>query len=389
MSVPDAPAIFDGLAELCMVGAALGCCYLFAACVAVLRFRRQRRVAHPRTEPVTILKPLHGAEPDLTACLASFCDQAYAGPIQMVCGVRDAGDEAINAVRRLMAERPDRAIELTIDGRDHGRNRKVSNLANMLPLARHNVTVISDSDMAVPADYLANIAGELQQPDVGAVTCLYHGVASSGRWSQYAALAINTHFLPNVVAALSLGLATPCFGSTIAMRRSILMRIGGFDAFAGCLADDYAIGDAVRSLGYNVAIPAFSIGHVCFEPDFAALVAHEIRAARTIKAIDPLGYFGSVVTHPLPLALFAALLGSGGGMWWLVLSALAGRIALCFCVEHAFGLPRQPIWLIPLRDLLSFAVFVSSYLGSTVTWRGVRYGVTGDGGLAPDERNSR
>jgi ceramide glucosyltransferase len=351
-------------------------------------FAARRRATACAPVPVTILKPLHGAEPSLSRRLASFCRQDYAAPVQVICGVQDPADPAV-AIARLLATSPEAPrFDLVIDARTHGSNPKISNLINMLPAARHDVLVMADSDMEVGPDYLAWIVAELQRPGVGAVTCLYHGVPLSGRWSSHAALGINTHFLPNVVTALALRLAQPCFGSTIAISRSLLSRIGGLAAFADQLADDYEIGQAVRAAGHEVAIPAFTIGHACFHERLRGLLAHELRAARTVRSIAPVGYAGAFVTHPFPLALAGALLG---GEYALVIAAaaLACRAALCICAERAFRLPRQPYWLIPSRDLLSFGVYIWSFFGMRVQWRGLRYRVAADGSLLSDRPEAR
>src|SRR5262249_39133091 len=153
-------------------------------------------------------------------------------------------------------------------------------------------------------------SAELQAPGVGAVTCLYHGVPAAGIWSRCAALSINAHFLPNVVVAIVLGLTQPCFGATIAMRRSTLAAIGGFQGVADDLADDHVMGKAVQRMGSKVLVAAFSVGHVCWHDSLRSLMAQEVRAARTIKTLDPVGYFGTIVSHPFPLALIAALCGA-------------------------------------------------------------------------------
>ena len=380
--------VLEILSGLCLGGAVLGCLYLLAAAVAVLRFP-PRRSGGPQCpaapEPITILRPLHGAEPDLARRLQSFCAQDYGAPIQVVCGVQDGADTAIAAVQSLRRCEPD--VELVIDPRRRGSNPKIANLANMLPHAQHDLLVIADSDIEVGRDYLQAIATQLQRPGVGGVTCLYHGIAGVGVWARLSALAINGHFLPNVVLALRLALARPCFGSTIALRRSTLRRIGGFEAFADTLADDYAIGAAIRTTGDDVAIPPFSVPHACFERSLAALLAHDLRVSRTIKSVDPLGYCGALITHPLPLSLLGILAG-GSDALVLAATALACRGVLCLCVEHAFGLARQPYWLIPFRDLLSFAVYVWSLFGTAVDWRGAAYRVSWDGRLMPDRKRA-
>jgi ceramide glucosyltransferase len=376
------------LASLCVAAAALGCLYLLMSCVASSTFAARRRTTTCTPVPVTILKPLHGAEPCLSRRLSSFCRQNYSAPVQVICGVQDPGDPAV-AIAKLLATSPEAPhFDLVVDTRAHGSNPKISNLINMLPAAQHDVLVMADSDMEVGPDYLARVVAELQQPGVGAVTCLYHGVPLSGRWSRHAALGINTHFLPNVVAAITLRLALPCFGSTIALSRSLLSRIGGLAAFADQLADDYEIGRAVRNAGHAVAIPAFTIGHACFHERLRGLFARELRAARTVRSIAPLGYAGAILTHPFPLALLGAALGDQYGLF-VAAAALACRVALCACVERAFGLPRQPYWQIPSRDLLSFGVYIWSFFGMRVQWRGSRYRVAADGSLLSDRREAQ
>jgi ceramide glucosyltransferase len=280
-------------------------------------------------------------------------------------------------VERLREEAATRDIELVIDPTIHGANRKVASLINMAPRIRHDVVIISDSDIRAEPDYLARVTAALQQDDVGAVTCLYHGVAAGGLWSQLGALAINAHFLPSVVVGVASGLAQPCFGSTIALRRSTLAAIGGFAAFADRLDDDYAIGAAVRRQGHAVAIPPFTVAHLCSEPSFKELWRHELRWARTIRSIDPLGHAGSAVTHALPFALIAMLLAPWSGLLApaaaVALAAVLCRAVLVRRIAQAFGLPPQPNWLLPVRDLVSFAVFVASFLGRRVSWKGHRY----------------
>jgi ceramide glucosyltransferase len=346
-----------------------------------LRFPGHQPPPHGKPLPVTILKPLHGEGPRIFRCLASFCRQRYQAPVQIVFGVEEAADAAIPLVKRLQAAFPDSRIELGTDPRPHGGNRKISNLANIAGLADHDIVVLADSDIEVDPDYLARIVGELQQPGVGAVTCLYHGISGSGTWARLSALAINAQFLPSVVVGVTCRLAQPCFGSTIALRREMLARIGGFERFADALADDYSIGEAVRAMDAEVVISPVSVGHLCKDQTARQLWSHELRWGRTIRSIDPAGYFGSIVAHPFPLALLAALLGAGGAAVALAALALLCRVTLLKCVERRFGLERQDYWLVPLRDLISFAVFVWGLFGTTVDWNGETYQVTSQGTL--------
>lgn len=383
MSVLLPNSTADWLSSLCDGGASIGCFYLLVVCFLVVTFRSREqmtRCQEPRAA-VTILKPLHGDEPDLLGRLSSYCRQEYHASVQMVCGTQDRNDAAIGAVICLRREYPGTEIELVIDSRSHGRNRKISNLANMADRSRNDILVVADSDIEVGPCYLRDVVVRLQHPGVGAVTCPYHGTAKAGVWSALAALSINTHFLPDAVAAFTLGLAQPCFGATIAFRKDLLRHIGGFQAFADCLADDYAVGAAIRAKGYDVVITPFSVGHACLQKDMRDFLSQRLRVARTIKALDPLGYFGTVITHPFPLALLAAALG-GSESILLAAVALSCRIMLCVVVERIFGVPRQRYWLLPFHDLLAFGVFVFSFFGTSVNWRG--YNAKSDGSLIGD-----
>ncbi len=380
MNIAEAISLIRSLGDGCLLGAFVGCIFMLVAAACVLGFPEQETAAPATLPPVTVLKPLHGVEPGLPARLAAFCRQESNAPVQVLCGAQDHASPAVAAVRGLKADFPDAAIELAIDPRSHGVNRKVSNLINLMPRARHDTLVLSDSDIVVGPGYLRALTALLGSPRVGAVTCLYHGISGEGLWTRLSALAINSQFLPQAVTAVSLGLAKPCCGATIALRRSTLDRIGGFVAFADVLADDHAIGLAVRSAGYDVVTAPFLVGHRCFERSFRQLLLHQIRIARTIRSIDPIAYAGTIVTHPWPLALISLLSGRPAAVL-VALAVLVSRVMLCRCVEWRFGLPRQNYWLILLQDVIAFAVYVASFFGATVHWRGADYRVTAAGTL--------
>lgn len=363
--------------------AGCGLLYIAAAIIFVRRFA-SRHVPRAAAAPsITLLKPLHGGEPNLFENLSSFCAQAYPGPVQVVFGVQRTGDPAIQVVEALRARFPRLPIDVVVDGRMHGSNRKVSNLINMEEAIRNEVVVLADSDMIVQPDYLVRLVDALSVDRVGAVTCLYHGVPSGNVWSRVGALGIDTQFLPSVAVGIGLGLAQPCFGSTIALRRSTLDEIGGFRSVANDLADDYLIGQAVRGLGRDVAVTSFTVGHACPETSLSELIRQELRWVRTIRQIDPAGHAGSLVAHPLVFALAALLLAPNLVTGALVCWAVALRVGLCLAVERAFGLKAHPYWLAPARDLLSFSVFVASFLSRAVNWRGHSYDVAPDGVLTP------
>lgn len=370
------------LSFLCFVVAGLGCFYALGVAWLSRRLAVPVQAFEQVFPAVTILKPLHGAEPGLHANLASFCLQHYPGPVHIVFGVEDPADPAVAVVRRLMEEFPSVDMELVVDGRRHGANRKVSNLVNMAGRIKHEIVLLSDSDIRVGNEYLRRVVAALADSDVGIVTCPYWGDSTQSAWAHLAALTINHHFLPSVLFGLQLGLARPCFGSTMAFSRNTLTRIGGFEAFVEQLADDYAMGEAVREAGLRVVMSSHLVTHICAEHSGVELIRHELRWARTIRLLDPVGFVGSGVTHALPFALLGALLGgvSPPGLV-MVASALACRLILQMHMDEALGVRDNRFWWGPVRDLLSFAIFIASFFGNAVTWRGRRYSVRQDGTL--------
>ena len=377
--------IHDILLVALWLAGALGCLFmLFAAALMWSSTRPQ-----PATEPapdLTILKPLHGDEAGLYENLASFCEQDYSGAVQIVFGVENPNDPAIAVVERLRAAYPGKALELVIEPRAVGSNPKVANLINMSGRIAHDVIVLADSDIRVRRDYLARLVGALERQGGGAVSCPYYGISTGSLWSQLAQLTIDSHFLPGVVVGARLKLSQPCLGSTIALRRSSLSAIGGFEPLADCLADDYVLGELLRERGEPVSMLPFAVGHVCAESSIVELWRHELRWALTIRTVDPLGYLGWTVSHAFPLALIAWLLGGSWPAIVLAVAALVCRAVLISATERGYGLPPHPYWLIPVRDLLSFAVFVAGFVARDVSWRGHHYELMSEGILKSDRR---
>lgn len=381
-----------------MFASSVGMLYLVVAALAALRFSRWRSAAERRrwaegrpTEPVTILKPLCGAEAGLYENLRSYCLQNYGAAVQCVFGVRDADDPAIAVVRRVMAEFPDMAMDLVVDPRIYGTNFKVSNLINMMAVARHDVLVVADSDIRVGRDFLTAVTEPLADPAVGLVTCLYrawpaveHGAAAL--WSLLGAMWINLQFIPSVLLAEFLGSSGGCFGSTMVLRRQTLDATGGFAALRTYLADDFLLGAAVRKLGLRVLVSDYLIEYMVCERSFLGLFQHEVRWARTVRLLDPAGHFGTAVTHPLAWAILAAALAAATGQ---VDALIAGTLALAVTVRLVFTLvinrslgvkADSPLLALP-RDLLSFGILVTSFLGRRVAWRDHAFRVQPDGRL--------
>jgi len=366
--------------------AVMGAAYTMLASMLVGRFMQNPQGPAAHRPAVTILKPLHQGEPDLSRNLETFFAQDYDGAVQIVFGVHDEADPAVAVVRALQAKYPHLDTAIVADAALYGANAKVSNLINMLPVARHDTLVLSDSDIAVGHRWLSQVTAALARPGVGIVTCLYTGEpAKDGHklWSSLAAMSTSYTFLPNAVLGASLGLAAPCFGSTIALRRETLDEVGGFAAFADQLADDYEMGRAVRAQGYTMAIPAMGVGHTAAENSASDLLRHELRWTRTIRMVNPGGHLGSFITHGFVFALMsAALLDFNTVSLAVVALTLAARLFLKSRIDGLFGTYAGPYWLMPLRDLLSFAVFVTSLFGETVHWRGTHFAVEPSGAMS-------
>ncbi|MGC1521527.1 MAG: bacteriohopanetetrol glucosamine biosynthesis glycosyltransferase HpnI [Steroidobacteraceae bacterium] len=335
----------------------------------------------PRDPPaVTILKPLCGADRETYRCLRSFCDQVYP-QFQIVFGVRDSTDPALDLVERLRAEFPRVDFAVAVDRRQHGTSRKVSNLINMLPLARHEYLVVSDSDVIVKRDYLAKVAGPLLDGGVGIVTCAYRGCPRRGLWSLLGSMFINEWFMPSVRVAAMAGSRAFAFGTTIGIRRQVLDRIGGFATIANQLADDYRLGELTRGLGLRTVLSEVVVETAVAESSFGDLVRHELRWLRTIRALRPMGYGFCFITFGMPVAGLGVLMARGaapavGMLCVLVLT----RIMLHMSVRRAGSSPLQ-IALLPVRDTLSCLLWVGAFFTRSVHWRKERYRVGRDGSV--------
>ena len=365
-----------------LVFSLLGAAYTVAAGAAVGWFFSRPHATTASFPGVTILKPLCGDEPGLRACLEGFCTQAYPGTVHIIFGVRDARDAAIPIVEALARDHPDLDLDLVVDARLHGSNHKISNLINMASFIRNPVVVVADSDIAVAPDYLRLLVAALAQPDVGFVSCVSVGRPTGNFWSRLSAMSIDYHFMPSVAFGLRFGIAKPCFGPTIALRKTTLDEIGGFRPFVDLLADDFEIGRAIRAIGYTFAIPPMAVGHGCPERSVRNLFGHELRWARTIRLIDPLAYAGSAVCHPLPWAVATVILRHGDPFCLATMTlVLLSRAFVARQVSRATG--GQPVawWLLPARDLLSSTIWAVAFVVRTVSWRGGRFEVSPDGVL--------
>ena len=359
---------------IAVICAAMGFAGIAQAIIGWHAVRRHSRIL-PTTQkagrPITVLKPLHGDEPLLEQALASFCMQEYE-VFQIVFGLQDPADPALHVIRRLRARFPQVHIDVVVDTAQHGVNRKVSNLINMLPCAEHDLLVIADSDIHAPPSYLREIASALDRPGVGLVTTLYAGLGASKTLAAWLGTAqINQVFLPGALLARKLG-REDCLGATMALTRQTLEQVGGLPAIVHHLADDAVLGRLVRNQGDRVVLATTVPSTTVPEMTVADLFAHELRWGRTIQSIAPIGFPLSTLQYPLFWASLSVLLSCGAAWSFELFSAIwLIRIATTFGINGALGLTASmPGWLLPLRDLMSVTVILASYCGTQVAWRG-------------------
>ncbi len=327
--------------------------------------------------PISILKPLKGTDPEIYESFRSHCLQDYP-EYEIIFGVNDANDPAIESVKALQREFPERRIQLVVSPKILGANVKVSNLAQMLNEARYDHLIVNDSDIRVQPDYLRRVTAPLADSRVGMVTCLYRGVPGATLGSRFEVLGISTDFCASVLAARQLeGGIRFGLGSTLAFRRAELEKIGGFTAFVDYLADDYELGKRIAVLGLTVKLSEVVVETFLPPYRLQGFFAHQLRWARGVRDARKGGYFGLVFTFGVLWALLA-LVASGAAFWaWGALAVvLSLRLAVAMVVGGSVLQDRRvlkDLWMIPLRDLLAVAVWVASLVGHTVTWRGDRF----------------
>lgn len=357
--------------------------YCYAIYATIDFFHQDHPVDPDFHPPVTILKPLCGVDVNTYENLASFCHQDYP-QYQVIFSVREASDPSLPVVEQLILAFPDVDIELVVCDRTIGTNLKVSNLANAINKARHEVIVISDCDILVQPDYLQQIVQPLVNPQVGVVTCLYNSWAK-GWLASFEALGITTRNHANVLAANKLEGMHFAFGSTIVIRQATLIQIGGFAALSDHLADDFHLGNLPAQAGYQVVLSSYIVEHQLATASLSEFFHRQSRWARCIRVERFWGYVGLLFTYGTTHGLLF-LLSTHGSIWgWLVLGfTLASRWIMAWVIAIHFlqdRIAQKFWWLVPIRDLVNFAIWCYGMVGSTVEWRGYRYKLLKNGKL--------
>ena len=354
-----------------------GLCLWSAASFLRMRKAEKNLRLTQSTPPVSILKPLRGTDPEMYESFRSHCLQDYP-EYEIIFGVSDANDPAIPLVERLKKEFPQGAIQLLICRESLGANTKVSNLAQMVRAARYEYFVVNDSDIRVQPDYLQRILAPLSDPEVGLVTCLYRGIANETMGSHLESLGISTDFSAGVLVAqliergIKFGL-----GSTLAFCRRDLQAIGGFESLVDYLADDYQLGSCIAGLRLKVKLSDIIVETFLPRYTLRGFWDHQVRWARTIRDSRFFGYVGLGVTFGLPWALLALICAGGSGWAWALLALTAVlRFAAAIAVGSSVLEDKQVISslaLLPIRDIIALAVWIASFAGHEVSWRGDRF----------------
>jgi len=358
---------------------AAGAYYLLAIVAAALWRRSMSWQKDVAWEPpaLSVLKPVHGRDPRFYHAILSHAAQQYP-EFEILFGCTDPADPAIEDVRRLQREFPSRRIEMVVVETD-APNAKVGVLAELARRARYPLLLVNDSDIAVEAGYFQAVTAPLSDPRIGLVTCLYRGDAES--WAARAeALGIATEFAPSVLVARLLGQAEFALGSTMAFRKAALEQVGGFAAIAPYLADDYQLGCRIRALGYRIEFAAVVVATGLGGESWSETWRHQLRWSRTIRVSRPAGYYGYGATH----ATVWALVAFAAGQWWAGAAALGLRLVGGWMVGGGILRDRHTrryFWLMPLRDLFGFAVWVGGLFGRRVYWRDRRLDLRADGSI--------
>jgi ceramide glucosyltransferase len=349
-----------------------GACYLAIAALRLAAFyRRPLEFASEFLPSITILKPVAGLEPALYQNLASFCSQRYEAPYDIIFCLPSDDDSAAATVKRVVADFPQCAATIAVGINSAMLNPKIANIAKPGVEPRGELVAIVDSDIRVGPEYLQALAASFASEHVGAATCLYSGMPNQSLSSRLGALGIEDGFMPSVLVALTLGPLRFCLGSTMIVRRRVLEEIGGLVALGNRLADDHALGELVTAHGHRVELARYVVRTTVPETTPQELWSHEMRWARTNFALAPAGYACSFLMYALPFTLLY-LAVSRNLAWALPLLAIVAelRVAVHYLARGDLRVAGpDDVWLIPLRDFFSLAVWGASLFGRRVRWR--------------------
>lgn len=363
-----------------LVMAAAPLAYYVVAIVAALRFFRRERVRRTAefAPPVSLLKPVHGVDFASRINFASFCRQDYPEYEILFC-VNDLEDPAVPLIRQAMKDFPELPIRILSNAPKIGSNQKVNNLILLAQEARHEIIVQSDGDVRVSPDYLKNVVAEFADPAVGVVSCFYRGIAERNFWAEVEAVGAASDFFAGALVANLPGKVTFALGASVATTKTWLAKIGGYEALADLLADDYEIGNRVHKAGGKVLLSREAVWTMYPAQTLKSFWEHQVRWARTVRMVRPASFFGLVVTHGLPWCILAAVAAPTVFVGAGFLGAYLVQRLLMAWVVGVWGVGdevlSEKLWLVPVRDAIYFAVWVAGFASNRVKWGGVEFAI--------------
>lgn len=367
---------------IALLGTLTSTAYLLLVAGGVLRFRRRRRAAmraEPLAPPVSILKPLHGLEPNLEENLESFFRQDYPD-FELIFCARRADDPGLRLAQSLAARYPHVPVHVLSCGEPPWMNAKLYSLERMWKQASHDLLVISDSDVRVTSGYLREVVKPFRDPRVGLNTCIYRGLPAGGFWSQLEALGMSVEMTAGVLVAEMVEGMKFALGPSMTLRRECLQALNGFGFMADYHADDYVLGNSIAQSGMKVVLSHHSVEHVVVHHSAVASFAHQVRWMRSTRFSRPKGHLGTLLTYAMPYGLLGLIAGAIGGRpvlgAALLALAIANRILHSILAGYLVAEDRNALvrcWMYPIRDLLGGGLWLASYFGSKVSWRGEAY----------------
>lgn len=359
---------------------------LVTMAAAARMLRRPPASPGPIPPAVTILKPLKGEDKELYGCLSSFCSQDYP-EFQILFAVSSEKDPAIGVVERLRRDFPGVDMDLIVSPSRIGCNPKINNISNAYPLAKHDLLLLSDSDIRVERDFLRRAVLAFADPLVGAATCFYRCAVPKDLCGLLESFSVNAQFLPQALTAGAFGMRF-AMGAAILMRREAFERSGGFFGLANHLADDFALGAAVQEAGYKLEFCDVVVESVPDIDSLSDLFRHQIRWARTIRICNPAGYLGLLLNHGFSLATLGLFFCGWSPALALICSGVwALKAAAAWIILKSTG-KRHPLpsfFLLPLSEWLAFSAWLSGLGASKVLWRGELYALHPRGRLSLTE----
>jgi ceramide glucosyltransferase len=362
-----------------LVLAATPLAYYIAATFAAWRFfgRERARVFPPYTPAASLLKPVHGVDFASYENFTSFCTQDYPAEYEILFGVGDPADPAVQLIQRLITEFPRRSIRLFIGAEHIGANRKVNMQARLVGESRHEILVLTDGDVRVSRNYLREVIAPLADKEVGAVTSFYRGVAEKNLGAELEDIGAASEFFAGVLMANWIEGMTFGLGASIVTTKEWVAKIGGFAAIADMLADDYELGNRIVKAGGDIFLSRQVVATMYPAQSARSFWQHQVRWTRTVRLSRPLSFLGLIFTHGLPWALLAALIAP---IPWIGAAYLVSYLVLRLTMAWTVGVwgvrddvVRRKLWLVPLRDAIYFVVWLASFASNRIHWGGDEY----------------